>query len=121
MHLTPNVTGLLRRWGVFAERFGGIDVDALVECNATGEEERGMEFTGKNKMWQHPWQVVPYVRLREKLREVVEDGGSVLHKALVIVDADPENGRLKLADGTEMEADVIIAADGIYVRRYFWH
>lgn len=124
VHLTPNVNGLLRRWGIFAETIGAIDVSRLVEYASTGEEQRVTDLTGSNKMWQHPWQLVQHSLLHKKLRDmVVKDGGqgipSVLHKSVPVTNADPETGRILLADGTPIEADVIIAADGIFVRRIF--
>ena len=119
--LTPNVNGLLRRWGVFAETIGGVEVSGLAECAATGEEQRAVDLTGSNQMWQHPWELVQKDLLLKKLRDMATKNGShhvplTLHESTTVESVDPVTGRILLADSTSIEADVIVAADGIHVR-----
>lgn len=127
--LTPNITGLLRRWGVAVGDIGAVEVTKLVQRFSNGEENVIVDLAGPLEMWQHPWQLVQASRLRQKLRDVVASNSSdahplTLHKSatLQVASADPETGRVLLADGTAIEADVVVAADGIHVSEILsWH
>jgi 2-polyprenyl-6-methoxyphenol hydroxylase-like FAD-dependent oxidoreductase len=120
VHLAPNSNGILRRWGIFAEEFGGNPMNHLLEYNETGLVKE-MDLTIPNKMWQHPWHLVHRVSLHEKLKEVAtsDNGPGVaptLQTSSRVVEVDPEAGRVIFEDGSSIDADVVIGADGIYVR-----
>jgi 2-polyprenyl-6-methoxyphenol hydroxylase-like FAD-dependent oxidoreductase len=92
----------------------------LAEFAPTGGEERAVDLTAVNRMWQHPWHIIHRALLHNKLREAAttETGpGSpaVLHTSAKVTSVDCEAGRIILADGTSIDADVIVGADGIYV------
>jgi 2-polyprenyl-6-methoxyphenol hydroxylase-like FAD-dependent oxidoreductase len=40
---------------------------------------------------------------------------AILHTSPKVLQVNPEAATLKLSDGREIEADVVIGADGIYV------
>ena len=118
--LTPNITGLLRRWGVFVEDIGAAEVTKFVIRSSNGQENIIVDLTSSPEVWQHPWQLVQESRLRQKLRESVTNNisnayPSTLHGSATLASTDHESGRMVLANGTAIEADVVIAADGIYV------
>ncbi|KAI1299107.1 hypothetical protein F5Y03DRAFT_386370 [Xylaria venustula] len=122
VHLAPNANGILRRWGLFAETFGANSADRVVERSFTGEIIRDVDLTALNKMWwQHPWQLVHRVELHNKLKETATSKAepgipAVIRNASKVVDVDVNAGVVTLEDGTTVNADVVIGADGVYSR-----
>ncbi|CAG8918567.1 unnamed protein product [Penicillium salamii] len=94
IHLPPNVNGLLRRFGIQPEDFA---------CNDA-------EF---------PWQLSHRIDLHEalKAKATSHSGPGVpvtIHLRSKVVDCDPEDPSLTLADGTEIQGDLLIGADGVH-------
>lgn len=81
-----------------------------------------VDFTELNKRWQHPWLLCHRVRLHDTLMRMAtsvagEGPPAQLHTSSKVADVDPEIGTVTLGDGTRTDsADLIIGADGIYVR-----
>ncbi|RSL65425.1 hypothetical protein CEP54_004220 [Fusarium duplospermum] len=121
IHLTPNGNGILRRWGIFAEEFGGTLLNRRFEFHYNGELILDEDLTGPNLRWEHPWHLVHRVALHERLKKAAtgEDGRglpAILHRSSEVVHVSPEGGKITLVDGTIIEADVIIGADGVHSR-----
>lgn len=136
MHLPPNAAGLLYRLGIDARACCAADeVERITEYAADGEAVRDMEGFGdiNRARWQHPWLLVHRVALHDELKRVAtadeeENEGSevlggrgigakvVLHTTAKVVLVDPEGGVVRLQDGTKCKADVVLGADGVYVR-----
>ncbi|KAF7529416.1 hypothetical protein G7054_g9855 [Neopestalotiopsis clavispora] len=119
VHLAPNSNGVLRRWGIFAEEFGGTQMNTLKEYHSTGGVVHELDVSGTNQMWQHPWHLVHRVSLHDKLKKVATSSEGVnpaatLQTAAKVVEVDAEAGKVIFADGTTEEADVVVGADGIY-------
>ncbi len=120
IHLAPNCNGILRRYGIFAEAIGAVDMCRLAEYNKKGVETRQVDLTEPNKIWQHPWQLVHRVRLHDKLKQIAtSDEGRgkpvTLHLSSKVIVVDPETATLQLESGDMVRADVVLGADGIYV------
>lgn len=112
---------MLRRWGIFAEEFGAVQLNRIQERSYSGHLIKDIDGSVPNKQWQHPWLLSHRVNLHEKLKAlVIETEGSgppaSLHTSSKVVHLDPEKGRVELADGTVVQGDVVLGADGIYVR-----
>lgn len=121
MHLAPNSNGLLRRWGIYAEKFGACTMSKIVDFALTGGVIKEIDLTMPNKMWQHPWQLVHRVALHDNLKAVAtaKDASGMpatLYTSTKVAGVDPDARTLTFADGSTRTADVIIGADGIYVR-----
>ncbi|KAF4464663.1 fad binding domain [Fusarium albosuccineum] len=121
VHLTPNGNGILRRWGIFAEEFGGTMLNRRIEFHGNGQLIKNIDLTGSNLRWQHPWQLVHRVALHDHLKKVATDQDglgrpAVLHTSSEVIHIDPEKGIITLPDGTVAESDVIIGADGVHSR-----
>lgn len=70
VHLAPNSNGVLRRWGIHAEEFGGVPFNRMQERTAAGQILKDIDATAGNKMWQHPWMFSHRVNLHEKLKKL---------------------------------------------------
>ncbi|EEU46023.1 uncharacterized protein NECHADRAFT_92755 [Fusarium vanettenii 77-13-4] len=119
IHLTPNGNGILRRWGIFAEEFGGTLLNRRFEFHYNGEPILDEDLTKPNLRWEHPWHLVHRVALHERLKRAAtgEDEiglPAILHTSSEVVHVSPERGKIILVDGTIIEADVIIGADGVH-------
>ncbi|WQF77696.1 Putative FAD-binding domain, acetoacetate decarboxylase, FAD/NAD(P)-binding domain superfamily [Colletotrichum destructivum] len=125
VHLAPNANGLLRRWGIYAEAFGANPLHHFKERNLRNQGGFDVDVRKSQGQWQHPWQLVHRAYLHSEIRKVAtgEDDGvsppAKVHVGSKVVGANPEKGELHLEDGTTVQADVILGADGIYskVRR----
>ncbi|KAJ4170288.1 hypothetical protein NW754_006428 [Fusarium falciforme] len=76
IHLTPNGNGILRRWGIFAEEFGGTLLNRRFEFHYNGELILDENLATPNLRWEHPWHLVHRVALHERLKRAAtgEDG-----------------------------------------------
>ena len=104
-----------------AEDFGAVQMCRLAEYNEKGVETRKIDLNEENKMWQHPWMLVHRVKLHDRLKSVATGPEGIgkpakLHLSSKVVEVDPETATLVLEKGDRVQADVIIGADGIYVR-----
>lgn len=121
VHLAPNSNGVLKRWGILAEEFGAVRMDRIQERLSPGSIMKDVDCTVPNKQWQHSWLLSHRVNLHEKLKSLAtsEDGAgppAKLHTSSKVASLDPEKGEIKLVDGTTVAGDVVLGADGIYVR-----
>jgi 2-polyprenyl-6-methoxyphenol hydroxylase-like FAD-dependent oxidoreductase len=125
IHLTPNGNGILRRWGIFAEEFGGTLLNRRFEFHYNGEPILDEDLATPNLRWEHPWHLVHRVALHGRLKRAAtgEDGRglpAILHTSSEVVHVSPERGKITLVNGTIIEADVIIGADGVHVSVFLW-
>jgi len=121
VHLAPNSNGILRRFGIYAEQFGGNPMTHLVEFSMEGKLMQKVDLREPNKRWQHPWLLVHRVSLHDQLKKLAtsaegEGSRAKLSTASKVISIDPEKGTLTLENGETKTADVIVGADGVYVR-----
>lgn len=94
----------------------------LAEYKETGGLVKEVDLTVHNQMWQHPWHLVHRVALHDSLKKAAtskEGPGPTpsLQTSSKVVEVDADAGKVIFQDGTTVEADVIVGADGIYVSR----
>ncbi|KAF5252001.1 hypothetical protein FANTH_2955 [Fusarium anthophilum] len=121
MHLAPNANGILRRLGIFAETIGANVFERITEFNAANEVVRDADITEANKIWQHPWHLVHRVRLHQELKRLAtspEGPGTpaVLKTSSRVVDVDTETATVFLQDGSQVQGDLVVGADGVHSR-----
>ncbi|GAM34173.1 hypothetical protein TCE0_015r01579 [Talaromyces pinophilus] len=119
IHLAPNANGLLRRLGIYAEKFGANPMQKLTEYTSAGETVREMDLTEPNKKWLHPWLLAHRIDLHNNLTKVAESPtathkGIPLHKGSRIAKVDAEKAIITLENGTEVQGDVVVGADGVH-------
>ncbi|TKA80578.1 hypothetical protein B0A49_00630 [Cryomyces minteri] len=118
IHLAPNANGILRRLGIYAETFGANPMQRFTEYSQAGEKTRSMDLSESNKMWQHPWLLAHRVQLHDALKgaatSVKGRGAPVqLRISSRVVDVDVNAARVILKDGSKVEGDLVIGADGV--------
>ncbi|KAH6949523.1 hypothetical protein DER45DRAFT_624039 [Fusarium avenaceum] len=121
MHLAPNANGLLRRINIYAENIGANAFERITEFNAKNEFIRDADITESNKQWQHPWHLVHRVRLHQELKRVAtspEGPGrpAELRTSSHVVDVDTSTATVFLEDGSQLQGDLVIGADGVHSR-----
>lgn len=92
----------------------------LAEYTAKGVEIRREDLREQNKIWQHPWMLVHRVRLHDRLKLIAtgekgEGSPAKLHLSARVAKIEPGESKVVLENGQEIQADVILGADGIYV------
>ncbi|CAN9253505.1 unnamed protein product [Alternaria alternata] len=105
VHLAPNANGLLRRMGLIPEAHGAITCKLLTQLFPNGKEMFTVPLEKDAGRWQHPWQLAHRegkgtpadLRLRSK-----------------VVDVDAKAGIVTLEDGSTIESDVVVGADGVH-------
>lgn len=119
IHLCPNASGILHQWNIDAKAFGACLMSRYVERTMDGKTLKDIDLTEANARWPHPWHLVHRASLHKELKRVAtseERPGTPVklfphHR---VVKVDHERG-VTLDNGTVMEADVILGADGIFV------
>ncbi|KAF2111908.1 FAD binding domain-containing protein [Lophiotrema nucula] len=118
IHLAPNANGVLRRLGIFAESFGANTMDKLVEYTFSGEQQRSLDLSESNKQWQHPWHLAHRIDLHNALKAAatnsIGNGSARLQTSSVVTGVDPASGTVTLKDGTHIQGDLIVGADGVH-------
>lgn len=135
MHLAPNANGILRKLGIFAEDFGANLMEQvstfepemrkekahrtqLTEYKSTGELTRSFPLNKANSIWQHSWLLAHRVHLHDALKLAatrIEGKGlpAKLHLGNKTVDVDVSKATITLEDGTTVQGDLILGADGV--------
>ncbi|KAH6853737.1 hypothetical protein B0I37DRAFT_14218 [Chaetomium sp. MPI-CAGE-AT-0009] len=117
IHLCPNITRILPRWGVDIANIGRNLMSRYVERTRGGDLIKDIDLTESNARWIYPHHMVQRSALHRELMRVatsMEGGGdpvTMLPKHRV-VNVDPEVG-VYVENGVLVSADVIIGADGI--------
>ena len=119
VHLAPNSNGILRRLGIYAEKFGSNLFERFSEYNADGTLKREIDLRESNKIWQHPHHLAHRVHLHDALKKAAtsnEGTGEpvVLTTASRVTVVDEQNATVTLLNGETVEGDVIIGADGVH-------
>lgn len=122
IHLASNANGVLRRLGLKAEDMGAVDCMGVQEFfTHNGDLKYHIDTTKTNKIWQHPWQLAHRAHLHTALKDIATSpdgkGRPVrLHIASRVQSVDPQTAALTLEDGTRLNGDVLIGADGVHSR-----
>ncbi|EAQ93316.1 hypothetical protein CHGG_01551 [Chaetomium globosum CBS 148.51] len=117
IHLSPNVTRILPRWGIKTENLEPSLMSRYVERTKGGDVIKDVDLTVPNARWGYPRQMVHRPALHRELKRVATSAEGVgepvefLPKHRV-VDVKPHVG-VHMDSGVLVSADVFIGADGI--------
>ena len=119
IHLAPNANGLLRRFGLYVENIGAVECKGITEFKPDGSLKYSIDLSHANKMWSHPWHLVHRAHLHTALKEMAigETGKgrpAKLHVSTRVKAVDPETATVSFDDGTEVQGDLVVGADGVH-------
>ncbi|EMC99531.1 hypothetical protein BAUCODRAFT_63413 [Baudoinia panamericana UAMH 10762] len=120
IHLAPNANGLLRRLGLNVENIGGVECVGVIECLPHNNQVKyEVDNTKFAKMWQHAWYLVHRAHLHTALKNMAIDTDGFgkpakLQVASRVKTVNAQNASIGLEDGTTIQADVVIGADGVH-------
>lgn len=121
VHLAPNANGLLRRMGLFPEKFGAVVCQKLTQLLPNGKELFSIPLEREAHRWQHPWQLAHRISLHSELKRLAttEEGPgkpAVLKTRSRVVDVSPAEGSVTLDNGEVVYGDIVVGADGVHSR-----
>ncbi|PYI05107.1 FAD/NAD(P)-binding domain-containing protein [Aspergillus sclerotiicarbonarius CBS 121057] len=119
IHLPPNVNGLLRRTGIQPEDFRCNDAEFVSVFDSQGNPVSSKDIRGLRELYPFPWQLSHRIDLHEALKAkatTLNDPGVpvTIHLRSKVVNCDPARPSLTLVDGTEVQGDLLIGADGAH-------
>jgi salicylate hydroxylase len=120
IHLPPNVNGLLRRYGMIPEDHGANICEWVSQGKPNGEKYFSGDMRGLKYAFAYPWQLCHRIDLHNALKVIAtrEEGLGrpvVIHLQSKVVAVDVEKTTITLRDGTVVESNLIIGADGVHV------
>ncbi|MBB6119168.1 FAD-dependent monooxygenase [Nocardiopsis algeriensis] len=118
LQLGPNATRILREWGLLDKvRAAGVEPRRLVFRDALTDEvltelDLGQEF---QERYGAPYVVLHRSDLHSILLEACREAGVLLETGRTVtgVENTEDTAYTQLADGTVLESDVVVAADGL--------
>ncbi|GAA5984663.1 hypothetical protein JCM10908_003448 [Rhodotorula pacifica] len=118
IHLGPNAAKIALAWGMQLENLNSPETQWYHELGHDGKTHFKVPIFAR-KEFAAPWLLNHRVDLHNELRRLAttEDGEgkpATVRTASRVVDIDAEAGVVRLADGETIQADVIVAADGIH-------
>ena len=121
IHLAPNGVGLLRFLGLHPELGGAVPMNKIRFFRHTGEQFAAEDRKITADKWQNEWLLASRVNLLgELLRLATTTEGKgkpvTVHTSSKIRSVDPKKGTLELEDGSMIQGDIVIGADGVYSR-----
>ncbi|KAL3475747.1 hypothetical protein BJX99DRAFT_229213 [Aspergillus californicus] len=126
IQIPPNSSKLLARWGVMSELGGqAVEPDGMSFRRWSSGERIG--FTDLSPEFRDaygaPYYVVHRAHLHSALLKRATDLGVTIHLASRVVAYDTTVPSVSLVDGSTIQADIVIAADGIksIARNYVSH
>lgn len=121
MVIGVNATRVLAGWGFDVEKYGAVDYCQLRRFNAkTGEFVSAEHFEGIEEKYGSRWLIFHRADLHAGLLELVQKPAMPyavaprINLGTAVSDADPDAGTITLADGSILQKDVIIIADGAH-------
>ncbi|KAK3710906.1 hypothetical protein LTR37_009927 [Vermiconidia calcicola] len=120
IHIAPNCNGLLQRLGLDPRQHGSVEFEGMTEYTPSGEVLKSMDLRAINhKMWQHSWELIHRAHLHSALKELAISPKGIgkpveLHLSNRVDEVDPSKASIHLSDGTEVEGDLVIGADGVH-------
>jgi 2-polyprenyl-6-methoxyphenol hydroxylase-like FAD-dependent oxidoreductase len=117
--MVPNAVGVLRRLGVHVEDEEAVLLEQIRLVKQSGELLSTTDIAKTAGRWQNKWFLAHRAHLHKHLKEVATsiDGKGrpvLVHTSSKVAKADPHRGTIVLLDGTQIQGDLIVGADGVH-------
>jgi len=117
--IPPNGGRILKRWGFDSVKTGGIEIKQVRRPKGDTLEPIAptIDFSDIPSRYGNEWYFYHRVDMHRQLRLMTEDPElentpSAIRLGCQVVDLDPEEGIITLKDGTTVQKDLVIVADG---------
>lgn len=114
IHLAPNSNGLLRRMGLYAEDFGGVECVGFTNNLPNGQPRFSMHTGHAAEKWKHPWHLVHRGQLHTTLKDRAIKDGARLKLSSRVASVDPKTATITFEDGKTIRGDLVVGADGVH-------
>ncbi|GIZ38263.1 hypothetical protein CKM354_000168400 [Cercospora kikuchii] len=114
IHLAPNSNGLLRRMGLYAEDFGGVECVGFTNNLPNGQPRISMYTGHAAEKWKHPWHLVHRGQLHTTLKDRAIKDGARLTLSSRVASVDPKTATITFEDGKTTRGDLVVGADGVH-------
>ncbi len=74
-----------------------------------------LSFANVEQQFGHKWYFYHRVDMHRQLRHLAEEAGAVIRLGNQVMDVDPETGMVDLKDGSRVQKDLVVIADGQHV------
>ena len=74
-----------------------------------------LSFANVEQQYGNKWYFYHRVDMHRHLRELAEAAGSIIRLGAQVIDVDHETGMIQLKDGSQIQKDLVIIADGQHV------
>ncbi|OCT49894.1 putative salicylate hydroxylase [Cladophialophora carrionii] len=116
--ITPNGTRVLQHWGFDCVKAGGIENIQVRRPKGDTLEPMAptLNFANAEQLYGNKWFFYHRVDMHRRLREQAEEAGSIIRLGNQVMDVDPDTGVISLKDGTTVQKDLVVIADGQHDR-----
>lgn len=80
-----------------------------------------LSFANVEQQFGNKWYFYHRVDMHRHLREMAESAGAVIRLGAQVMDVDPETGVIDLKDGSRVQKDLVLVADGQHVSHPLAH
>ncbi|EXJ87242.1 hypothetical protein A1O3_04201 [Capronia epimyces CBS 606.96] len=116
--LTPNGGRILEHWGFDPIAAGGIENKQARRPKGDTLEPMAptINFANVEQQFGTKWYFYHRVDMHRRLREMAEAAGAIIRLGSQVMDVDPETGLIDLKDGSRVQKDLVVVADGQHDR-----
>ncbi|KIX94801.1 uncharacterized protein Z520_09491 [Fonsecaea multimorphosa CBS 102226] len=116
--IPPNGTRVLEHWGFDTTKAGGIENIQVRRPKGDTLEPMAptLNFSNAEKLYGNKWFFYHRVDMHRRLREQAEEAGAIIRLGTQVMDVDPETGVISLKNGTKVQKDLVVVADGQHDR-----
>ena len=114
MSVTPNGGKILKHWGFDAVKAGGIENIQVRRPKGDTLEAMAptLSFSDVETKFGNKWYFYHRVDMHKHLRELAEANGAAIRLGCQVMDVEIETGVIELKDGSKVQKDLVVVADG---------
>jgi salicylate hydroxylase len=116
--ITPNGGRILEHWGFDTVKAGGIENIQVRRPKGDTLEPMAptLNFADVEKQFGNKWYFYHRVDAHRHLREMAEAQGAVIRLGAQVMDVEVDTGVIELKDGSKVQKDLVVVADGQHDR-----